>query len=137
MGLLITDQEGRLLLEKRAKEPRKGFLAFPGGFTDPDESAEEAAFRECQEEIGVKPESIRYLCSYPNNYEYKSVKYKTCDLFFTAQLPKDFTLRPQEKEVAGFEWVKIETNDDVEKYPLAFESAKKTLRKWIENGRSK
>lgn len=132
VGLLITDNQGRLLVEKRAKEPRKGFLALPGGFVDPDETAEEAAKRECFEEMGVRPEKIKYLCSFPNTYEYRSVKYKTCDLFFTAELPGDFELRPQESEVAGFEWVKIESPEDVEKCPLAFESAKKTLKIWLE-----
>lgn len=132
VGLLIADGSGGILFEKRAKEPRKGFLAFPGGFTDPDETVEEAAERECIEEIGVKPESLEYLCSYPNDYEYKGIKYKTCDLFFTAKIPEGSTIKAQESEVEGFVRMKIETKEDVENCPLAFGSAKKTLLKWIE-----
>ncbi|MBQ2530172.1 MAG: NUDIX domain-containing protein [Treponema sp.] len=135
VGLIITDGSGRVLLEKRAKNPRKGYLALPGGFTDADESAEEAAIRECIEELGVEPVNLKYLCSYPNTYEFGNFTYKTCDLFFTAELPEKFEIRTQESEVAGLEAVKIETEEDVEKCPLAFESARKTLKKWILNGR--
>ena len=131
VGLLIQNSNGEILFEKRAKDPRKGFLALPGGFTEPDETAEEAAFRECLEETGVKPESVKYLCAFPNNYEYRTVLYKTCDMFFTARLPEGFVLKPQEGEVESFEWVKIESAVDVEECPLAFESARKTLLKWL------
>ena len=77
VGLLIRNSKGEFLFEKRAKAPRKGFLAFPGGFTDPGESAEEAALRECKEETGVRPASVKYLCSFANTYAYKNVVYKT------------------------------------------------------------
>ena len=51
VGLIIQDKNKNVLFEVRAKEPRKGFYAVPGGFVDFDESAEEAAIRECREEI--------------------------------------------------------------------------------------
>ena len=132
VGLVIQNAGGEILLEKRAKDPRKGFLALPGGFTDFDESAEEAAHRECIEETGVAPEKIKYLCSFPNTYEYKGITYKTCDLFFTASLPQNYTLKAQEGEVDAFIWKKIATKEDVENCPLAFDSARKTLLKWLE-----
>lgn len=81
---LIFYIEGCVLFERRAKEPKKGFLTLPGGFVDPDESAEEACFRESQEEIGIVPDSVQYIASYPNTYEYKDIVYKTCDMFFIA-----------------------------------------------------
>ena len=131
VGLIIRNKEGRILLEKRAKEPRRGFLAFPGGFVDPDETAEEAAFRECFEEIGVKPAALRYIGSEPNTYEFKAITYKTCDLFFEAVLPPDVEFKIQESEVQAVDFVKIESENDIEKTPLAFESAKKILKLWL------
>lgn len=131
VGLILTDADGRILFEKRAKEPRKNFLALPGGFSDPDESAGDAARRECKEELGFFPENIKYLCSFPNTYEYGKIQYKTCDLFFTADLPKDFSIKTQENEVSELAWIKIETDDDIENCPLAFDSAKKTLKIWL------
>ena len=132
VGLVIADSEGRVLFERRAKEPRKGFLALPGGFCDPDESAEHACMRECKEEIGVEPVSVRYLCSFPNTYDYKGIRYKTCDLFFEAVLPPDAKLVAQEGEVTGFERCPVRTAADIDALPLAFESARKTLHVWLE-----
>ena len=107
VGLIIQDKNKNVLFEVRAKEPRKGFYALPGGFVDFDESAEEAAMRECREEIGVEIDNVKYLCSAPNTYEYKNLEYKTCDIFFTADLPPQFesiedfikSLKPEESEV--------------------------------------
>lgn len=133
VGILLENAKGELLFERRAKEPRKGFLAFPGGFTEPDETGEAAAIRECMEETGVEPSDFHYLCSFPNNYEYKNFFYKTCDMFFTAKLPENFQLSAQKGEVSEFEWVKIESMEDIEKCPLAFESARNTLKVWLSN----
>ena len=131
VGLIICDDDGRVLFEKRGKEPRKGFLAFPGGFVDPDETAEEAAVRECAEETGVRPSQVRYLCSFPNTYEYKQIVYKTCDLFFEANLPYGATLKAQEGEVTAFEWCFVRNEKELASLPLAFESARKTLAFWL------
>jgi len=141
VGVVIADRNGNVLFEKRAKEPRKGFLALPGGFVDPDESVEEAAVRECREETGVALSSVSYLCSFPNTYEYKNIVYKTCDFFFTAALPPDVPdidaliqkLHGEESEVLGFESVRILSGEDIGKIPFAFGSAEKTLQFWIKN----
>lgn len=132
VGLVIKDSEGKILFEKRAKEPRKGFLAFPGGFSEPDETAEKICERECFEEIGVKPEKLKFIASYPNTYEFKKLVYKTCDLFFEAVLPKNAKLKAQESEVQGFEWRFARTKEEIENLPLAFVSAKNVLNKLIE-----
>lgn len=131
VGLIIKDPQGNVLLEKRAKEPRKGFLALPGGFVDPGETAEEACFRECKEELGVMPVSVKYLCSFPNTYEYKNIVYKTCDLFFEAVLPENCTFKPQESEVLSLDAYSIRNQEELEELPLAFESARKTFEVWL------
>ncbi|MBQ7158528.1 MAG: NUDIX domain-containing protein [Treponema sp.] len=133
VGLIICDSEGRVLFERRGKEPRKGFLAFPGGFVDPNETAEEAAFRECKEEIGAEIYSVHYLCSFPNTYEYKNIVYKTCDLFFEANLLADAKLTAQEGEVTAFEWRHVRNDQELAELPLAFESARKTLAFWLKD----
>ena len=137
VGLIICDKENKILLEERAKEPKKGFLAFPGGFVDPDETAEQACIRECMEEIGAKPVEVKYLCSFPNTYEYKNITYKTCDLFFEAILPENTEFSAQKSEVASLKRVLIQTEEDVDNASLAFESAKKTLKLWLKKVNSK
>lgn len=53
--LLAPDQEQRpcVLLIERKNNPCKGQWAFPGGFMNIDETAEQAAVRELQEETGI------------------------------------------------------------------------------------
>lgn len=141
VGLVIYDKNLNVLFEVRAKEPRKGFIALPGGFIDFDESAEEAVARECQEEIGAQVKGVKYLCSAPNTYVYKNLEYKTCDLFFTAALSPEFdsiedfikSLKAEEDEVVEFRSYKVASLDDVEKLPLAFDSARFTLKRFVEN----
>ena len=140
VGIIIYDKYNNVLFEERAKNPRKGFLAVPGGFVDFGESAEEAVVRECREEIGVPVEGAVFLCTAPNIYEYKNIEYKTCDIFFTAQLPSQFdsiddfikSLHAQEGEVVGFKACKVASFEEIEKIPLAFESARVTLKRFVE-----
>ena len=140
VGIVLYDNYDNVLFEVRAKEPRKGFLCLPGGFVDPDESAEDAVVRECREEMGAQIKEGKFLCSFPNTYVYKNIEYKTCDLFFTAKLPDEFkdmddfvkTLRREESEVVGFEVRHISSVEEVEALPLAFTSAHKTLLKFLE-----
>ena len=132
VGLIILNKDGQMLFERRAKDPRKGFLAFPGGFIECDETAEDGALRECEEEIGVRPISVGYVCSFPNTYEYNGIVYKTCDMFFEAVLPKDCVLHAQESEVSAFEWRSVRSAEDIDSLPLAFESARRTLHFWLE-----
>ena len=139
VGLIIRDRYDNVLFEVRAKEPRKGFYAVPGGFVDFGESAEEAAVRECREEIGAAVEEVKFLCTAPNIYEYKNIEYKTCDIFFTADLPPQYetiddfikSLKAEESEVLGFASFRVSSLEDIEKIPLAFESARYTLKKLV------
>ena len=139
VGVIIADREHNVLFEVRAKEPRKGFIAIPGGFVDADESAENAAERECREETGETVTGIKYLCSDPNTYRYKNITYKTCDIFFTAR-PSDRTdsipslikkLNGQKTEVLEFQSHRITCAADIEKLPIAFDSTKKALSVWL------
>lgn len=52
---VFTIRDGRLsvLLIERARDPQAGSWALPGGFVDPDEDAETAAWRELEEETGL------------------------------------------------------------------------------------
>ena len=140
VGIVLYDDFFNVLFEVRAKEPRKGFLCLPGGFVDPNESAEEAVVRECREELGAEVCGAHFLCTFPNTYEYKNIEYKTCDIFFKTKLPAKYadmqafvkTLHREESEVVRFEIRKVQSADDVESLPLAFPSARQTLLKWVE-----
>ena len=65
---VIIDGQGRLLVERRGREPGKGTLDLPGGFADFCETVEEGLCREVLEETGLKVVSSEYLFSLPNEY---------------------------------------------------------------------
>lgn len=53
--------DAKVLLVERKNDPCKGEWAFPGGFMNIDETAEEAACRELEEETGLKVGEVRQL----------------------------------------------------------------------------
>ena len=114
----LTDEQGRYLFIRRAKDPALGKLAVPGGFIDYDETAESALQREVLEEVGLRIDQIRYLVSCTNNYLYRGVVYPVVDLIFTGRAIHPEQALPLDS-VAGLEWKRIHDIDPTE---LAFPS---------------
>lgn len=50
---IIVEHGGRVLLQQRAIEPRRGFWTFPGGFLEVGELPTDGAVRETREEVGL------------------------------------------------------------------------------------
>jgi len=123
---VIENARGEVLFLRRARDPGAGKLGFPGGFADPDESAEEGLRREIREEAGLEVGELTYLCSCPNRYPYRGVLYPTLDLAFHARVAEGAeALTLEAGEVAGGEWKDPSTVDPDE---MAFPSARAALR---------
>lgn len=56
VGVLVSDETGRLLYTRRAHQPAMGRWAFPSGFVDRGEEIRAAARRELREETGLDVE---------------------------------------------------------------------------------
>lgn len=64
-AVVITQNEPRkVLLIERGGEPFKGCWAFPGGFMNMDETAEQCALRELEEETGLQLTEAKQIGCY-------------------------------------------------------------------------
>jgi len=123
----ISREDGQMLLVRRANEPAKGKLAPPGGFINVGETAEDGVRREVREEVGLELTSLEFLCSQPNEYQYKDVIYPVLDFFFTARASASSEVRALE-EIESFCWL---DPDRVRLDELAFPSMRAAFRVWL------
>lgn len=109
----MLEYDGKILFIRREREPRKGKLDLPGGFIDPNESAEDGLNRELNEELGITLDTMKYIGSAPNVYKFKDVTYNTCDLFFYSKI-EAIPTKLDKSEIATLELIdplKINKND--------------------------
>ncbi len=119
----LINPKSEILFIVRAKEPAKGKLGLPGGFTDYHESAEAGLSREIKEEVGLDVPQLSYLCSFVNYYDYETNTYPVVDLFFTAHLPNN--AHPQcLDDVADIAWLHP---SEVDRNRIAFPSVRAAL----------
>lgn len=103
---VVFRHNDRILFTVRNMEPDKGKLDLPGGFIDPEETAQEAACREVREELGmtILPKQLRFLTTFPNNYLYKNVPYRTMDIFFECVLHDEQVNIVAPDEIKALQW---------------------------------
>jgi NADH pyrophosphatase NudC (nudix superfamily) len=104
VACLIFNDSGELLLTRRAFDPNKGMLDLPGGFVEPEESAEEAIFREIREELNLEITRMDYLVSFPNLYPFSGMVVPTVDLAFCCEVEDLSQLNPDD-DVASVEFI--------------------------------
>ncbi|MFA7044527.1 MAG: NUDIX domain-containing protein [Bacteroidales bacterium] len=89
VAAIIRNENGDLLVCRRAKDPAKGTLDLPGGFVDMHETIEDALRREIMEELNLSVTDITYFQSIPNEYLYSGMVIHTLDFLFLCKV-KDF-----------------------------------------------
>jgi len=102
VGAILSNDQGELLFLIRGRDPGKGKYGLPGGFVDVNETLEEALVREVQEETSLTVAQARYLCSFPNTYQYRGAKVDVLDTFFVCRVASMAQLLAQPEEVEGF-----------------------------------
>ena len=104
---LIENERGELLVVRRGKEPAKGTLDLPGGFSDMEETSEEGVAREVMEETGLRVQHVEFLFSLPNRYEYSGLTIPTMDMFFRCTVANTSCLHAMDDAAAAM-WIKKE-----------------------------
>ncbi|MEM8987430.1 MAG: NUDIX hydrolase [Pseudomonadota bacterium] len=112
----VTVRGDRILLCKRAIEPRKGFWTLPAGFLELNETPEDGARREAHEEALADIEIDRLLAVYA------IPRISQVQLFYRARLTNDaIGAGPESEAVELYLW------DDIPWADLAFPSVKWAL----------
>jgi ADP-ribose pyrophosphatase YjhB (NUDIX family) len=122
----IPELDGRILLCKRAIEPRAGFWTVPAGFMELGETVEEAACRETLEEACAEVE-LGSLLAMINLLHTGQVH-----IFFRARLPEP-VFAPGEESLE----VELVPIDDIPWDHIAFPSISIAMREYLkqrENG---
>ena len=112
----------KVLLCKRAIEPRKGYWTLPAGFMENGETTQEAALRETYEEAYASPQ-LNELFSVCNLANYNQVH-----LFYLAKMTSaQYGSGPESLEVELFEEANIPWDD------MAFGTVTQTLQRFFED----
>ena len=104
VACLIFDDEGKLLVCRRAIEPAKGMLDLPGGFVNPMERVEDTIIREVKEELGINVTKSVFMVSFPNEYIYSGFSVFTADLAFICSVDDLAAIVPDD-DVADVEFI--------------------------------
>lgn len=118
----VVEHEGRILLCRRAIEPRRGFWTIPAGFMENDETLQQAAARECLEEALAEVE-IGDLCAVVHVLHAHQVH-----VMFRAGLPQPaFGVGEESLEV------RLCTEAEIPWDEIAFPSVGFALRRYLED----
>jgi ADP-ribose pyrophosphatase YjhB (NUDIX family) len=118
----VPEHDGRILICKRAIEPRQGYWTIPAGFMENGETLQQGAARESHEEALADVE-IGSLLSIVTVIGAHQVH-----IFFRARLrTPEFGAGPESLEV------KLVTPEDIPWNDIAFASTTFTLQKYLED----
>ncbi len=118
----VAESGGRILLCRRAIEPRRGFWTVPAGFMENGETLQQAAARECQEEALAQVEVGR-LCAIVHVLHAQQVHV----MFRATFASPEFGVGVESLEV------KLAAEHEIPWAELAFPSVVFTLRRFLED----
>ena len=111
--VMTTETTPHVLLIERGFEPFRGRWAFPGGFMNMDETAEQCAIRELKEETGLEVNELHQIGAYSKVD--RDPRGRTITVAYLATIDAPAEVRGQD-DAAKAEWFPIDKLP-----PLAFD----------------
>jgi|GEM_PF-3305752 len=102
---IVVNGDGKVFLAKRCKPPFEGWWESAGGKIELGETAQQAALRELDEELGVRAKQLKKLKYLGFNEFILRRKYHRIGFFFAAKIATGTTIRLGEHEQG--EWFDI------------------------------
>jgi mutator protein MutT len=122
---VVVDDDGRVLLSKRAFEPFANSWDLPGGFLEEGEHPLDCLRRELREEAGIDCENERFLGVWMDRYGTEPSAKATLNLYWSVRIAAG---KPQpDDDVLELRWF---APDEVPVKELAFASIEDVLSAW-------
>lgn len=125
--LILVNEKDEMLLVRRAIEPFKDWWDIPGGFLDENESLEDAAHREIKEETNLTVDSLKYITSFPGDYEFDGELKPLVIAVFEGRI-SDVKVIRLDHENSEYKFV---AKADIDIDTIAFESQQKFLKSYL------
>lgn len=122
---VVGDDEGRVLLSRRAHDPGAGLWDLPGGFLEEGEHPLECLGRELREEAGIALAEEQLLGIWMDRYEYKRRVVATLNIYYSARIAEG-TPTPAD-DVVELRWF---ASGEVPVAELAFGHIAEVLSAW-------
>lgn len=127
---LLIDDQGRVLLARRANDPGAGLWDLLGGFVDEGEDGLDALRRELREELGVEIEPGEFVGAFPDTYGDDGIY--TLNLYWTAVIASgEPTPNEELEEIAWFAPDELPQREE-----FAFSNTVAALEAWGEGVRT-
>ena len=133
VGLVLFNSKDEILLTKRARDPFKDWWDVPGGFVEPGESLEQAVERELKEETGLSVSDLKYICSVPEDYNFRDEIIPVVAATFTGKA-NDSEKVIVADDVSDYKFV---PSQEVDIDSIAFTSQREVLRKILNKDKPK
>jgi ADP-ribose pyrophosphatase YjhB (NUDIX family) len=129
VAVLVVDDDGRLLLARRAVEPAAGLWDTIGGFLEEDEDALDGLRREAYEETGLEVEPGDFVGAYTDRYGAGDAAPWALNLVWEARIVRG---EPEPADdVSELRWFppdRLPVDDE-----LAFRWLSTALAEWVES----
>ena len=129
VAVIVRPNPLSILVVRRAKEPAKGTLDLPGGFSDMFETSEEGVRREVWEETGLEVTDTKFLFSIPNQYLYSDFLVHTIDMFYLCQVDESRQVKAMD-DAEDAQWIPLQ---DLRPEQFGLTSIRRGVEKFLAN----